>query len=158
MCAECFSILGEARKQRSRSPKCLVGARLLGNALKRAGDFAQTHLIGVEHRSAAPWREAIAVQVHDVDVGTALCDAILHYSRAFVDQGGEGGFCDFLIAHSARGEAFLLAILLDDRGHCRIRDGVAGPGFVTVEARAGFLTKTRGTTTSVGSVRKNARR
>ena len=49
-------------------------------------DGVQALLIGPEHRSAGDFREAVAVEIDDVDIARTQRDAFFQNPRAFVDQ------------------------------------------------------------------------
>ena len=85
-------------------------ASLLGlrrDSLERAHDVVQSDLVGIEHGSAAEGRKSISIEVHDVDVGGSLRDAVLDDAGAFIDQRIDAALDDLLRAHGARRDAFL---------------------------------------------------
>src|SRR5579859_938790 len=141
MCAECFTVLGEARQQRGRRPECLVDARLCGNVPQRARHFAQAHLIRMEHRAAAPGGEAVAVEVYDVDMGTALRDAVLDDARPFIDEWVDAALDDFFGGRLARRDALLAPVLFDDVFNLLIWTGIALTGLIAIPPGAGFLSE-----------------
>ena len=49
-------------------------------------DLLQADRVGVEHRAAAEGGEAVAVDVHDVDIDRAECVAFVEDAGPFVDQ------------------------------------------------------------------------
>ncbi len=109
ICAECFAFLQpSASSSGAGVQNGLVGIGLRGDVLQGARDLAQSHLVGIEHGAAAPGRKAIAIEVHDVDVRTALRNAILDDAGALVDQRIDAALDDFLIADLARRDALLL--------------------------------------------------
>ena len=65
-------------------------------------DLGEPDLVGVEHRTAAVGGEAVAVQIHDVDVGAALRDALLDDAGALVDERVDAALDDLLVADCAR--------------------------------------------------------
>ena len=96
-------------------------------------------MVGIEHGTAPVGRKSISVQIHDIDIGTALCDPFLDDAGTLVDERVDAALHDLMVAHLARREAFLRAVFLDDRAHLRVRDGVAGSRIVAIPAPIGLL-------------------
>ena len=71
---------------RAAAPASSAAPSSRWNARHAVVDLLQADAVGVEHRAAAPGREAVAGQVDDVDVGGAQREALLEDARAFVDQ------------------------------------------------------------------------
>ena len=59
-------------------------------------DLSQAHGIGIPHGAAARGREAIAVNVNDVDVTGAKSDALLQDARPLIDEGVDRTLYDLL--------------------------------------------------------------
>ena len=72
-------------------------------------DRVEPNRIRVEHRPAAVDREAVAHQVHDVDVRGALRDLLLEDRGTLVDERVDEPVDDFLVVDLARHEARGLA-------------------------------------------------
>ncbi len=101
--------------------------------------LVQADAVGVVHRPAAEGREAVAVEVDDVDVAGALGNAFLENLRALVDQREDAALDDVLLV-----QRLPLDALFPRRGfqHGRevgilLRGAVAG--FVAVVAGTGLL-------------------
>src|SRR5215813_10956794 len=81
--AEPLPVLGQALEQRRRRP----GLAVLRVEGRHVGvDLLEPDLVGVEHGPATVAREAVAVEVGDVDVARAKRDPLLEDSRALVDE------------------------------------------------------------------------
>ncbi|MNR25754.1 hypothetical protein D3C85_1429200 [compost metagenome] len=102
-------------------------------------DGGQALGIGPGHRAVLVGGEAVAVEVDQVDVVAAGGDVLFEDLRAFVDQGQQAAFEDFLLTDAAAlvTEAFGLA--LHQRVHFRIVFGLAAARGIDVVALAGFL-------------------
>src|SRR5438552_3492514 len=83
--------------------------------LKTGDDLRQANRISPEHRSAGGGGPAIAVEPDDVDVGGALCDALLKDPRALVDHRMKQPLQYLLILDLARPIAPALGERDDDR-------------------------------------------
>ena len=93
-------------------------------------DLLEPDLVGVEHGAAPVAREAVAVQVGDVDIARAQRDALFENAGAFIDEGPEAALEDLLVADLPSRDATLL-------GRCRDQclDFGIGPG----SPRAGLV-------------------
>src|SRR6185503_1594465 len=114
-------------------------AGLLAIAPHGALDVHEAHGVRVEHRTAPEEREAVAGEVHHVDVGGPGGDAFLEDARAFVHQGVHATLDDLLVGDLARRDAQLPASLGDHLVHDGIGDGVALAGLVAVPAGSRLL-------------------
>ena len=64
-------------------------------------NLGKAYRIGIEHRAAAPGREAVAIDVSDINIDSTLGDAFCQNTRAFVDQAVDTAFYDFFIRNGA---------------------------------------------------------
>src|SRR6187431_141360 len=69
--------------------------------LESFDNFLDAREFGVKHRPALSYREAVAVDPDDIDVGGTRRDTFLEDFRAFVDHRVERAFGDFLGRDSA---------------------------------------------------------
>src|SRR5690606_3047618 len=108
---------------------------------------------GMEHRAAAPRREAVAGEVDDVDVRRARRDAFVEDARAFVDERVDQALDDLLVADLPPRHAAVARMLLDHRVDFgrRMRGAVAGP--VVAPAGAGLLAEAPALAEQVGHAR-----
>ena len=97
--AERAPVGGKLREQRRRTPALAVITMEPRHLLE---DIRQPEPVGVEHRAAAPGREAVAVDVDHVDVRRPCGDAGRKRARAFVDQRQHGALHN-LVSVIARG-------------------------------------------------------
>src|ERR1700722_10592380 len=121
--------MGQACEQRRRLPKRRIAAGLRRDVLEGARDDVQTRLVREEHGAAAKAWETIAVEIDQVDVRSALRDAVLEDAGAFVDQRVDAAVDDFLRAHAARRDAFFPGVLFDDGGNFGLRNRMPRTGF-----------------------------
>jgi len=63
--------------------------------------LAQPDTIRVEHRTAPPAGEAVAVDVDDVDVRRAQRSAVLEHARTFIDECVDRALLDLLVGDRA---------------------------------------------------------
>src|SRR6056300_1501582 len=82
--SEGLAVLREALKQGRRGPEVAV---LLAEAFDLLQHHVEAHLIGPEHGAAGDLREAIAVDVDNVDIAGANSDLVFEDARPFVDEG-----------------------------------------------------------------------
>src|SRR5579864_831402 len=82
----------QALQKRTRLPKLAV---LLVEFFNAVMDFFQTDGVGIPHRPTAIGREAVAVQVNDVDIDCTKGIALLEDARAFVDKRIDAAIDDF---------------------------------------------------------------
>jgi hypothetical protein len=101
----------------------------------------ETHLVGIEHRTAAGTREAVAGEVHDVDIAGARRDALLQNSGPLVYQRVHQPIDDLDVAHRARDHAELCPVLGNQVVCRRRRDGAPRAVGVVVPSAAGLLTQ-----------------
>ena len=76
-------------------------------------NMAETDSVGVEHGTAAPRGESVAVEVHYVDIGRAQGDAFTEQVRALVYQRKDASIDNFRCADSAPLDARLASGLLN---------------------------------------------
>ena len=91
-------------EQRRRRPEAGVAMRVPRELPHPPQDPIQSHLVGIEHRSAARPRKAVTGEIHDVDVARPRGDPFLEDPRAFVHQGVDQAVHDLAVARSRRGE------------------------------------------------------
>src|SRR5580693_10713635 len=106
-------------------------------AAYRGHDFRESDGVCIKHRAAAQNREAVAVQVDEVDVGRALCDALLENPGTLVHQRVHQALDDFAIVDVASGDADFGRVSHDHRIDGRVRPGSAIAGLVIVPTGAG---------------------
>src|SRR5258706_15214440 len=99
----------------------------------------EAHGVGIPHRAATMGREAVAVDINNVDVRSAQRIALLQNARTFVHQSVEAAIRDFGGGDLALHNAGFFDPLTDEFANDRIRRG-APLVVVFVPARAGFLT------------------
>src|SRR5271154_3169590 len=104
-------------------------------------DFFQAYGVGVPHGAAAMGGEAVAVQVDDVDVGSAESVAFFENARALVDKGIEAAVRDFVGGDLMLRSAGFGDPLFDEGVYFGIGRGSAIL-VVFVPAAAGFLAET----------------
>src|ERR1700733_1552378 len=139
-------VLGSRLRKRPALRRQLLqqGSRLkvvaeLGLKLLEFGQNGlQSDCVGIEHRTAAIDRPAVAVDPDDVDVGRALGLALLEDFRALVDHRVDAALEDFGVADLALFNSLRFGELVDDPFDVSGRFG--RPRFVViVETRAGLL-------------------
>src|SRR5712691_290129 len=136
--AEPLPLLGQALQQRRRCPGLAV-ARVEGRHV--GVDLLEPDLVGVEHGTAAVAREAVTVEVGDVDVARAERDALLENARALVDERPQAAREHLVVADRAPRDAAVFRAGGDDRLHIGIGLGRARAGLVAVPPGAGLLTE-----------------
>src|SRR5215470_8554761 len=136
--AEPLPVLGQALQQWRRRP----GLAMLRVEGRHVGvDLLEPDLVGVEHGPATVAREAVAVEVGDVDVAGAERDPLLEDARALVDERPEAACEHLVVADRAPRDAAVFRAGSDDRLHLGIRLGRARAGLIPVPTRAGLLTE-----------------
>src|SRR5689334_2587941 len=101
-------------------------------------DILQTDGVGIPHGSATISREAVAVQVDDVDIHCAQRKAFLKYAGAFVHESIDTAIHDFFPGDLTLANAGFRCPFTDQMSDLRIRNGA--PVFVVfIPPRAGFL-------------------
>src|SRR5438105_14458007 len=128
--ARCYQTLEE----RSGTPARAAARR---EPLHGRDHALEAGLFGPVHRTAPPGGEAVAVDVHDIDVARAQRNALLHDARALVDQRMQQPLENLLVGDAAPLDAELARDLLDERHHLGVGDARAA--FVTVVAAARLL-------------------
>src|SRR5580704_8644473 len=116
-------------------------ADLVAVLQERLAHAAQSHLIGVEHRAAAPGGKAEAVQPDDVDLVRPRHQARRDEVCALVDHGIKATLEDLLVGHGTPRHPARGAVSLDQCRDLRIRAG-APLGVVAVPAGAALLPET----------------
>mmetsp|Transcript_73998 Transcript_73998/g.214351 ORF Transcript_73998/g.214351 Transcript_73998/m.214351 type:complete len:644 (-) Transcript_73998:445-2376(-) len=82
----------------------------------------QAHVVlCIEHRAALRRRKAIAVEVHDVDVGRPLGKALAEDAEAFVDHREEQALLHLLVRDRSGRDALRLSDDIHLRDHLRVR-------------------------------------
>src|SRR5690606_12563639 len=92
--SELASFFGQFLEQRCRLPP---GAQLLVEFADAGVDTIQTDRVSIEHRPALMGREAVAVDIDDVDIAGTLGNALFQDLGAFVDQRVHGALDDVFI-------------------------------------------------------------
>src|SRR5438045_226809 len=92
---ESSALARKALEQRCGSPKLAMLRLKLHDSRMH---LVESDAVGVEHGPAAPSREAVAVDINEIDVGRAVCDAVLEDARAFVDQRVNRALDDLLVS------------------------------------------------------------
>ena len=95
----------------------------------------------MEHWAAAPFREAVAIEVDDIHVARTCGDALGQDGGALVDQGQGEPIDNFVITDSAPGDLPPRCNVLDQRRDLGVGMAGARCRVVTVVAGAGFLAK-----------------
>ena len=99
----------------------------------------QPDLVRVVHRPATVLREAVAIDVHHVDVAGPQGDAVVEQLGADVDERVQASLQDFTLVEFLAFEAELGAGLGDDLGDRGIRLSLAAALGVGVEAGVRLL-------------------
>src|SRR5690606_18170533 len=102
-----------------------VLAMALGQAIQAITNRRQALAIGPGHRPADVRREAVAVEVDGVDIGTGFGHALFENLRALVDQRQQAALADFLVANLAAPIAQSFGLALHQRIHLGIVLGLA---------------------------------
>src|SRR6267142_435387 len=89
---------GEFFEQRSRFPELAMNRVETPHRLQ---DLVQADGVGIEHRATAIAREAVTVDVDDVDVGCPQCNALFQDFCALVDQRVDAALEDLLVGDRA---------------------------------------------------------
>ena len=156
-CRQPLNVLPSAaslRQQRRRLPERRIGVRIGRETRHAAHDVVQTQHVGVEHRSAAMQRKAVAGQVDHVDIGRALRDAFVEDARAFVDQREDAALDDLVRRRSC---AARCRAPCDSRRSARRPPDRATasrlPGFIAIPALPGLLAEASELAQPVGDLR-----
>src|SRR5262245_26467559 len=148
---EALAVLCEPCEQRRRLPlRALVA---LPELVDRIQHLVQPDLVGVEHRPAAVGREAVAGEVHHVDVGSAQRDAFLEDARAFVGKRVDAARDDLVVRDPAGVYPKLFPIVGENGLHFLVRDRLALALLVAVPAAAGLLPEPALLADQVGDLR-----
>src|SRR5260370_23279562 len=87
--------------------------------------MVQADGVGVEHGTAAPGGESITVEVDDIDVGGAQCDALLQKFGTFIDQCEHAPVYDLFRCNVAALDSSVAGGLLDERLGFRVGRWIA---------------------------------
>src|SRR5579883_2462513 len=133
---EALAFARELFQQRRRLPE---EAMRLVESLHIGIDLVETDSVGIEHRSAAPSREAIAGEIDDVDVARSERDALLEDLGALVDQRVDGALDDLLVGDRLALDAQPLRFRGDHLLDLGIGERRAAALLVAVPAGTGLL-------------------
>src|SRR5690554_5341587 len=139
--SELASFFGQFLEQRCRLPP---GAQLLVEFADAGVDTIQTDRVSIEHRPALMGREAVAVDIDDVDIAGTLGNALFQDLGAFVDQRVHGALDDVFIGQRAALHALFLRGGFQNGRQLRVGQRGARTLLVDVEALAGLLTQHAG--------------
>src|SRR6185295_18938938 len=126
----------QALQQRRRLPQLAV---LLLEGADVVVHRRRPHRVRIEHGAAPMNREAVAIDVDDVDVRGAEREALLEDPRPLVDEGVDAALEDFLVGDGAALDSPLLRGLGDERLDLGIGLRRAAALLVAIPARAGLL-------------------
>ncbi len=101
-------------------------------------------VIGVVHWPATPGREAITVDVHDIDIARTLRNAFLDNFHALIDQRINEPIDDFLGIDVAPQNAERLGLALDDHLNFRIGCFRSRVRVIPIKSSAAFLSEMPG--------------
>src|SRR5262249_52790495 len=134
---EGLALFRKRLQQRRRLPQVSVLRMKLADTIV---DALQPNRVREPHRTAAPSREAVAIDVNDVDVHGSQREALLENLRAFIHQSIHGSFDNFLFADLAPGDSCFGCCLLDQLLYfgIRVRFSIL---IVAIPAGAGLLSK-----------------
>src|SRR5437763_2493341 len=90
---------GKFRQQRRRRPERSVVVGIARQLAHSARHVVEPQRVGVEHRSAAIQRKAVAGQIDEIDVGCAERNALLQNARAFIDEREDQAIDDLIIVN-----------------------------------------------------------
>src|SRR5207248_10736379 len=144
---------GKLREQRRRLPEAGIAMRIGSEAPHRALHVIESHRVGVEHRSAAIARKAVAGEIHDVDIGRAQRNAFVEKLRALVHERVDATLDDLLLGDLARREAVFLTVVVDQRIDRRIGQRVATTGLVAIPAEPRLLAEAAELAQPIGDAR-----
>src|SRR3954451_6894490 len=91
---ESGAVRGETAKQGRRLPEFIAVA--FAKFLDAAEHRLQPYRVGVEHGTAAPGGESVAVEVDDVDIRRSQGDSLAEDMRAFIHQREDGAIDNFV--------------------------------------------------------------
>src|SRR5712692_11602126 len=131
-----LALARELLQERRRAPEVAVRAV---EALHIREHPIEPDRVGVEHRPAAPSREAVAGDVDDVDVGGAQRDALLEQLGALVDQRVDGALDDLVVGDRLARHAEPLRLRQDQLFDLGVRQRRAAALVVAVPAGIGLL-------------------
>ena len=103
---------------------------------------AQPLLVGPAHRPADLVREAVAMQVHPVNVSAAAGHRCLENLRPFIDQRQQAALADFLVVDRAPMHAQVLGDFEHQRIDLGVVHGFTAAGGIRVVTLAAFLAET----------------
>src|SRR5262249_6091370 len=102
-------------------------------------NVGQPHGVGVPHRPAAVGREAVAVDVDDVDVAGAKGEAFLEDACPFVDQRVDDALDDLFRGHGSPNDPRAGTAFFDELLDLRVGGRRATTLGIAIPARAGLL-------------------
>src|SRR5579872_5040815 len=126
-------------QQRRRRP---VRTEALSERHDLVVDPRHTELVGVPHGPTMVRREAVAVDVDDIDVARPQSDAVAQEIGAGVDQRVHRALDDLFVAHvAALGDAGLRGLFREELLDLGIAHGIAAALLVRIEPDAGLLSQ-----------------
>src|SRR6516164_6677853 len=147
--------LGELCEQRRGFELRVAGAS--GDLGESPADVRQPDAVGVVHRSARPYRPAVAIDPDHVDVARAHGDAFIENARALVDHREDQPLEYLLAVEVAALDAETHRGFDDQLLDIGIQKGRARAALVAVEAAPGLLAVAAGIDQSVGDLRLGTR-
>src|SRR5690606_1049025 len=139
--SELASFFGQFLEQRRRLQP---GAQLLVDFADASVDTIQTDRVSIELGPALMCRDAVAVDIDDVDIAGTLGNALFQDLGAFVDQRVHGALDDVFIGQRAALRALFLRGGFQNGRQLRVGQRGARTLLVDVEALAGLLTQHAG--------------
>src|SRR5436190_1257489 len=106
--------------------------------------------VGVPHGPATPGRKAVAMDIHDVDIGGAEGEAFFQDFRSFVDEGEDRALDNFLGVDRSALNAGRASTIGDDFLHFGIRHWRAAAFGIAIPSSAGLLSKAAELAQSIG--------
>src|SRR6185295_1027050 len=101
--------------------------------------FVQPNRIGVEHRPPAIARKTITVDINNIDITGSQCNAFLQDFRAFIDEGENAAFKNFLVGNLLSLDTGLTGSFDDQFFDNWIGNRIAIAGLVAIPSRARLL-------------------
>src|SRR5215469_6579852 len=109
----------------------------------------EAEAVGVVHRSAAPYRPAVAVNPDHVDVAGAAGDTLIEDPRPFVDHRQDHALDDLFLADRPPVHAVASGGIEDDFFDLGVRERRARSRFITEVSLPGFLAEMSGFAESI---------